>query len=114
MKLLLRWFLYAGALMLITRYVPGIAIAGFYSALIVAFVLGLLNALVRPILIFLTLPITLLTLGLFTLVLNALLFWFASTVVKGFEVDGFGPAFWGALIMWTVAWMTNALLSDAS
>ena len=112
MKLLLRWFLYAGALMLITRYVPGIAIAGFYSALVVAFVLGFLNALVRPILIFLTLPITLLTLGLFTLVINALLFWFASTVVKGFEVDGFGPAFWGALIMWAVAWLTNALLID--
>ena len=100
--------------MLITRYVPGITIAGFYSALIVALVLGLLNALVRPILIFLTLPITLVTLGLFTLVINALLFWFAATVVKGFEVSGFGAAFWGALIMWAVAWMTNALLSDAS
>lgn len=112
MKLLLRWFLYASALLLITRYVPGISIASFYSALVVALVLGLLNALVRPILIFLTLPISLLTLGLFTLVINALLFWFASTVVKGFDVAGFAPAFWGSLIMWTVAWLTNALLTD--
>lgn len=112
MFVLLRWVIYAGALVLITRYVPGIAIASFYSALIVALVLGLLNALIRPILIFLTLPITILSLGLFTLVINALLFWFASTVVKGFEVDGFGPAFWGALIMWAVAWLTNALFAD--
>lgn len=112
MKLLLRWFIYAAALLLMTRYVPGIAIASFYSALVVALVLGLLNALVRPILIFLTLPISLLTLGLFTFVINALLFWFASSVVKGFDVAGFAPAFWGALIMWTTAWLTNSLISD--
>ena len=110
MYLLLRWAIYAGGLLAITRFVPGIAVQGFYSALVVALVLGLLNALVRPILIFLTLPITLLTLGLFTLVINALLFWFASTIVKGFDVAGFGPAFWGALIMWAISWLTNALL----
>lgn len=113
MSLLLRWFIYAAALIAVTRIVPGVEISGWYSALIVALVLGLLNALVRPILIFLTLPITLLTLGLFTLVVNALLFWFASTVVKGFEVAGFVPAFWGALVMWAVAWLTNALLRDS-
>jgi putative membrane protein len=80
-----------------------------FIALVVA-ALGILNALVRPILIFLTLPITLLTLGLFTLVINALLFWFVSTLVKGFHVSGFGAAFWGALVLWAFSWITNALL----
>jgi putative membrane protein len=112
MSLLLRWIINAAALLLIASMVPGIRISSFYSALIVALVLGVMNALVRPILIFLTLPITILTLGLFTLVINALLFWFVSSLVKGFEVTGFSPAFWGALILWAVSWVTNALLKS--
>jgi len=112
MYILVRWLIYAGALLLVTRLVPGVSVESFYTALIVALVLGLLNALIRPILIFLTLPITLLTLGLFTLVINALLFWFAASILDGFEVTGFGPAFWGALIMWAVSWLTNALLKE--
>lgn len=111
MQLLLRWVLNALALLLVTRIVPGVSVDGFYAALIVALVLGIVNALIRPILIFLTLPINMLTLGLFTLVLNALLFWFVSTLVKGFTVSGFAAAFWGALVLWTVSWITNALFS---
>ena len=111
MQLLLRWILNALALLLVTRVVPGVAIDDFYSALVVALVLGIVNALIRPILVFLTLPINLLTLGLFTLVINALLFWFVSTLVKGFEVAGFAAAFWGALVLWAVSWVTNALFS---
>lgn len=110
MFLLLRWVVNALALLLVTRVVPGVHVEGFYAALIVALVLGILNALVRPILIFLTLPITILTLGLFTLIINAGLFWFASTVVKGFQVDGFLPALWASLILWAVSWITNSLL----
>ena len=111
MHLLARWILNALALLLVTRIVPGVTVDGFYSALAVALVLGVVNALLRPILIFLTLPINLLSLGLFTFVLNALLFWFVSTLVKGFHVSGFAPAFWGALVLWAVSWITNALLS---
>lgn len=111
MHLLLRWILNALALLLVTRVVPGVSVDGFYAALVVALVLGIVNALVRPILIFLTLPINLLTLGLFTFVINALLFWFVSTLVKGFQVTGFAAAFWGALVLWAVSWITNALLS---
>ena len=111
MHLIFRWILNALALLLVTRVVPGVAVDGFYAALIVALVLGVVNALIRPILIFLTLPINLVTLGLFTFVINALMFWFVSTLVKGFHVSGFAAAFWGALVLWAVSWITNALLS---
>lgn len=110
MKLLLRWLISAAALMLIALYVPGIKVANFYSALIAALIFGLINALIRPIALLLTLPVNILTLGLFTLVINALMFWLASTIVKGFFVTGFWPAFWGALIMWIISWATNMLL----
>lgn len=111
MQLLLRWILNALALLLVTRVVPGVTVDGFYSALIVALVLGVVNALIRPILVFLTLPINLLSLGLFTFVINALLFWFVSTLVKGFHVAGFAAAFWGAFVLWAASWITNALFS---
>ena len=112
MSLLLRWIINAGAVLLAAYVVPGITVSGFYTALVVALVLGIMNALIRPILIFLTLPITLLSLGLFTLVINALLFWFVSTVVKGFGVAGFGAAFWGALLVWAVSWLSNSLFKN--
>lgn len=112
MKLLLRWLVSAAALMLIAMYVPGIKVAGFYTALIAALIFGLINALIRPLALLLTLPVNLLTLGLFTFVINALMFWLASTVVKGFYVSGFWPAFWGALIMWVVSWFTNMMLKN--
>lgn len=110
MKLIFRWLINAVALMAIAYYLPGIAVSGFYSAFIAALVLGLVNALIRPILVVLTLPINILTLGLFTLVINALMFWLVASIVKGFYVAGFMPAFWGALIMVVVSWMTGALL----
>jgi len=87
------------ALLLVSNYVPGITVASFYIALIVAVVLGLVNLILKPILIILTLPITLLTLGLFTFIINAGLFWFVSTFIDGFTVDGFIPAFIGALVI---------------
>ena len=107
MRLLLRWLLSAAALMLIAYYLPGISVASFYTALIAALVLGLVNALIRPIILALTLPVNILTLGLFTFVINALLFWLVATVVKDFSVAGFWPAFWGALIMWVVGWVVS-------
>ena len=110
MKLILRWVINAGALIVIAYYVPGISVQSFYSALIAALILGLINALIRPIILLLTLPVNILTLGLFTLIINALMFWLASTIVKGFYVAGFWPAFWGALIMIIVSWLIDAML----
>lgn len=109
MKLIFRWFINAGTLLLLATYLPGIEVSGWYAALITALVLGLLNALIKPILLLLTLPVNVLTLGLFTFVINALLFWFVATVVKGFAVAGFWPAFWGALIMSLVSWLISGL-----
>lgn len=97
--------------MLVAYLVPGIHVAGFYTALIAALILGLINAIIKPIVSLLTLPVTLLTLGLFSLIINALMFYLASTVVKGFVVSGFWPAFWGALIMTIGGWFSSALLS---
>lgn len=109
MTLLLRWLINALVLLGIAYYVPGIRVAGFYAALIAALILGLVNAVIKPLIVFLTLPVNILTLGLFTFVINAFLFWFVATVVKGFEVTGFWPAFWGALIMSVVSWLLGSI-----
>lgn len=112
MSLLLRWLIGALSLILVTYIVPGIKVQSFYTALIAALVLGLVNSLIRPVLIILTLPVNILTLGLFTLVINALLFWLAATIVKGFGVDGFWPAFWGAMVMSIVSWILNSIFNE--
>ncbi len=109
MHIILRWLVNALAILAIAYYIPGITVSGFYTALIAALVLGIINALLRPILYILTLPVNILTLGLFTLIINAFLFWFASTIVKGFYVADFKAAFLGALVMWVVSWITNWL-----
>jgi putative membrane protein len=112
MSLLLRWLLNALALLLVANLVRGVVVESLYAALVVALVLGVLNAVVRPVLVFLTLPINVITLGLFTLVINAGLIWFVGTIVKGFTVTGFVPALYAALILWAVSWATNALLRE--
>ncbi len=98
MKIIVRWLLLAMALLLVAHLYPGVSVASFGSALIAAFVLGLFNTLVRPLLVLLTLPVTLLTLGLFLFVINALMFWAAATVLDGFNVTGFGAALIGSLL----------------
>ena len=98
MRLLLRWVLLAGALLLVAEVYGGVSVASFPSALAAALVLGLLNTLVRPLLVLLTLPVTLLTLGLFLFVINALMFWSASGILAGFHVSGFVAALIGSLI----------------
>ncbi len=98
LSLLLIWILNAVALLAVAYILPGITVASFGSALIAALVLGLLNMLVKPVLVVLTLPITVLTLGLFLLVLNVLLFWFAGSILRGFQVNGFWWAAIGALL----------------
>ena len=98
MKLIVRWLLLAAALLLVAHLYPGVQVSSFVSALIAALVLGLLNTLVRPLLVLLTFPVTLLTLGLFLFVINALMFWAAAGVLEGFNVTGFGAALIGSVI----------------
>jgi len=98
MKLLVRWLLLAAALLLVAHLYPGVTVKSFGSAMIAALVLGLFNALLRPVLVLLTLPVTLITLGLFLFVINALMFWAAATVLDGFNVTGFAAALIGSLI----------------
>jgi putative membrane protein len=98
MKLIVRWLLLAAALLLVAYLYSGVQVASFGSAMIAALVLGLLNTLLRPLLVLLTLPVTLITLGLFLFVINALLFWATASVLSGFNVAGFGAALIGSLL----------------
>jgi putative membrane protein len=98
MKILARWLLLAAALLLVTTVYPAVSVDGFTAALVAAFVLGLLNTLVRPVLVLLTLPVTVITLGLFLFVINALMFWAAASLLDGFNVTGFAAALIGSLI----------------
>lgn len=98
MKTLLRWLLLAAALMLVAYLYPGVTVKSFGAAMLAALVLGLLNAVVRPILVVLTLPVTLVTLGLFLFIINALMFYFAANLLDGLQVTGFTAALIGSLI----------------
>lgn len=113
MDLFIRFILNALAVMATAYIVPGIHVSNFWVALVAALVIGIVNALVRPILLLLTLPINILTLGLFTLVINALMFWLASSIVKGFDVADFMAAFFGALVFWLVSWFSNSLFGTS-
>ena len=98
MKTLTRWLLLAAALLLVAHLYPGVTVKSFGSAMVAALVLGLFNTLVRPLLVLLTLPVTLITLGLFLFVINALMFWAAAEVLDGFAVAGFGAALIGSVL----------------
>jgi putative membrane protein len=98
MKLLIRWLLLAAALLLVTHLYRGVTVTSFGEAMLAAFTIGAFNLLVRPLLVLLTLPVTLLTLGLFLFVINALMFWWAASLLDGFHVTGFGAALIGSLI----------------
>ncbi|MCB2018411.1 MAG: phage holin family protein [Hydrogenophaga sp.] len=98
MKTILTWLLAACALLMVAYLYPGVQVDNFTSALIAAFVIGLFNMVLRPILVILTLPVTLVTLGLFLFVINALMFWSAAGILDGFHVNGFGAALLGSLI----------------
>jgi len=108
-RLLLTWVLNAFALFFVMKLVPGIQIDHFSDLLIATLVLGLLNAFLRPLVILLTLPVTLLTLGLFTLVINGLMFYLAAHLVSGFHVTGFGAAFLAALLFSLFSSILNML-----
>jgi putative membrane protein len=110
MNLILVWILNAVALLVVAYILPGISVASFGSALVAALVLGLLNMLVKPVLILLTLPITIVTLGLFLVVLNALLFWLAGSILRGFQVGGFWWAVGGAILYSIISGLLSRII----
>lgn len=108
-RFLLRWLLLAGALLLVAHLYPGVHVTSFGSALLAAAVLGLLNTLLRPLLVLLTLPVTLLTLGLFLFIINATMFWLAASMLRGLQVDGFVAALVGSLLYSLLGLVIEAL-----
>jgi putative membrane protein len=110
LTLLARWILNAAALLLVAYLYDGVTVESFFAAAIAALVLGLVNALVRPLLVLLTLPVTILTLGLFLFVINALLFWFVAEIVQGFRVTGFVAALIGSVLYSLITLVTSWLL----
>jgi putative membrane protein len=114
MYFLIRLVVNAVALLVVARFLDGVHVTSFTGALVAALVLGLINAILRPILVILTLPIQIVTLGLFTLVINGVLFYWVGHMGIGLVVDGFWPAFWGAIVLAVVSWLLSTLLRDVS
>lgn len=112
MALLLQWLLSAIALILVSRIVPGFRVHGLGPALIASLVIGLLNATVGFFLKIVTFPLSILTLGIFLLVINGLMILLASAVVPGFRVEGFAPAFWGAIVLALLGMVIRAIVKD--
>jgi putative membrane protein len=110
---LIRVIVNAVALVIVAYFLPGVSVTGPVGALIAAFVLGIVNAILRPILIILTLPIQIVTLGLFTFIINGLLFYWVGHWGIGLIVDGFWPAFWGAIVLGIVSFLLSSLLRGA-
>lgn len=110
--LFIRWVVNAVTLLLIAYFLPGVEVRGLYVALITALMIGLVNAVIRPILVLLTLPLNILTLGLFVFVINGILFWFVASFVDGFSVSGFWSGFLGALVLSIISWAVNRTLSE--
>ena len=109
---LLRWLILTAAVLAASWLLAGVRVNGIFPAILAAALLGICNAVLRPLLIVLTLPLNILTLGLFTFVINALLLKMASGVISGFEVHGFWPALFGALIISLVSWLLSSFISD--
>lgn len=111
MRLLLRWVINALSLMIVANLLSGFSVESFYAALIAAVILGVLNAVVRPLLVLLTLPINVMTLGLFTFVINAGLIFFVGTFVKGFSIN-FSSALIASILLWAIGLVTNMFVKD--
>ena len=110
MRLLLIWLVNALSLLAVAYLLPSVSVASFYVALITALLLAVVNTVIRPVLVLITLPLNILTLGLFTLVINGLLFWFVASFVEGFRVAGFWAAFGGALLYSLISTFASWLL----
>jgi putative membrane protein len=112
MGILIRWIILTVSIITASYLLEGIHVSGFFSAFLAAAALGILNALFRPILLVLTLPINILTLGVFTFIINALMLKMASGIIPGFEVNGFWTAVIGSLIISVISWLLNSFISD--
>jgi len=110
MRLLLIWLVNALSLLAVAYLLPSVSVESFYVAVITAFLLAIVNTVIRPVLVLITLPINILTLGLFTLVINGLLFWFVASFVEGFQVAGFWSALGGALLYSLISTFASWLL----
>ena len=110
LRLLTAWLLNALALLVLPYIIPSVQVTSFRSALFAALVLGFINTLIRPVLVLLTLPVTLLTLGLFIFVINGLLFWFVGSFVPGFVVGGFWAGVFGAIVYSIISWALASLI----
>jgi len=109
-SLIVRWILNALALYIVARILPGIHLTDFGSALFAVVIIGLVNALIKPVLFLLTLPVTVLTFGLFALVLNALMLLLASAITPGFKIDGFGTALLGSILLSIITTVLHSLV----
>ncbi len=107
---LLRWLINTVSLFVVVNIIPGITVSSWATVVAAALVLGLLNAFLRPLILLLTLPVNLLTLGLFTLLVNAFMFYLASVLVKGFRIEDFGHAFLGALVFSVISFLLNMVI----
>lgn len=111
MPIIIKWLVMVLAIMISSYLIPGVAVAGFWTALWLALFLGIINFLVKPILILITLPINILTLGLFTFVINAILILLAASVIKGFAVNGFWTAMFFSIVLSIVSYILNSLFT---
>ncbi|MCG2695474.1 phage holin family protein [Candidatus Parcubacteria bacterium] len=112
MSILLKWLVTAAAILITAYLLPGVSVSGLWAALWLAVFLGIINIIIKPILIIFTLPINILTLGLFTFVINALLILLASSVIKGFEVSGFLAAFGFSIVLSIISYVLNSLFKQ--
>jgi len=112
MGILIRWLILTAAILIASYLLDGIHVSGFFSAFFAAAILGILNAFLRPILFILTFPLTVMTLGLFTFVINAILLIMASSVISGFEVRGFWAAVFGSLLISLVSWLLTSFINE--
>jgi putative membrane protein len=110
--ILIRWLILTGAIIIASYLLDGIRVSGFFSAFFAAAMLGILNAFFRPIVIILTLPVNILTLGLFTFLINAFMLKIASGVIPGFDVHGFWSAIFGSLLISVVSWFVSSFINE--
>lgn len=111
-KLFFKWIILTVAVMLVAYIIPGITVASWVTALLVAFVLGLINTFIKPVLSLLTIPINILTLGIAGVLINTAYFWFASVIVSGFTINGFWSAVFGSLLVSLFAWLFSMIIAD--
>jgi len=106
-RILANWALSALSIFVVAKYLPGFEVADLTTAFVIALVLGVINATIKPVLKILTFPITIVTLGLFSFVINAALIWIVAYFIQGFSIQGFAPALYGAIILWLINTIVN-------